>query len=231
MFLFTFSNSWSRAIREKLAKEKEERKQRKIQKRMDMEAKKQIQRELEIQKELEKQEMRRSNSFGPRSNSFNSANMRKINYVTRSTSDNKIYQKSYEETFRHRYEDDEDEETSYSGSRNNILEKLKASFSMDDRRVPVRSVTFASADGDDYHSYDGPAMSYGSMSRDTGAMQTVLHRSHGTSIIGGVCDCVAPDLQDVRDLRMVDSDISVSTDESDDSSESSSYYYRGRRRY
>lgn len=222
-------------------KEKEERKQKKIQKRLDREAKKQIERELEIQREIEKKErererqkLKRSNSFGPRSNSFNSAAMRKINYVTRSRSDQrsdqKLYQKSYEEIVqRHIREDEED--SRFSTSRENIFEKLKASFSLDEHRAPVRSVSFVTAGDDDIDSRGGhysmaQTNSYeGTLSRDTAAMQTYIHRKQGTSIIGGVCDCVAPKLEDVRDLRMVDSDISESSLESD-SSGSSSYYYK-----
>lgn len=236
------SNSWRQSIREKLAqkeKEKEERKQKKIQKRLDREAKEQIERELKIQQEIEKKErereiqkemqkMKRSNSFGPRSNSFNSAAMRKINYVNRSRSDHKIYQKSYEDTFRRPRDDEED--SRFSSSRENIFEKLKASFSLDEHRAPVRSVSFVSAGDDDIdsrgdHYSTGRTNSYeGTLSRDTAAMQTYIHRHQGTSIIGGVCDCVAPNLEDVRDLRIVDSDLSESTSE-DDSSGSSSYYY------
>ncbi len=202
----------------KKEQEREEKKQKKIQKRLDK-AKRQIEKELlkqeEIKKNAAKREMRRSSSY-------NSSNGRRRG-LPRSRSDNRLYGQPYEEEdiLTPRVVKTVDDDLSSSSSeRGGVFGMIKASLSNDRPRAPVRSVSFVSSDDRNpipIYSDDDDS------SRNTAAFQRNIHRGQGTSLVtgfGNICDC---GVQDARDMRMVESDISSSTD--DDSSTSSSYRY------
>ena len=220
----------------------EAKKQKKIQRRLDKESKKQIKK---FQKDLYNQDMKRSNSFNP-------TTMRKINYVTRSRSDNKTYKQSWEDTFpKETFPQIISTKRSSSSSSDGILEKSKASFSRDDVVMAARTApVISSNEGDlEKRNYEDcivkPALSYESASsRDTAAMQGTISRGQGISVLGAVsdlgnvfeCRALAEDIrylrmvEDIRDLRMVDSDFSSSGDEDDSSASSLRYHYSPRSR-
>ncbi len=209
----------------KKEQEREEKKQKKIQKRLNK-AKRQIEKELlkqeEIKKNAAKREMRRSSSY-------NSSNGRR-RVLPRSRSDNRLYGQPYveEDILTPRVVKTVDDELSSSSSEGGgVFGIIKASLSKDGPRAPVRSVSFVSIDD------KNPVPIYSdddNSSRNTAAFQRTIHRGQGTSLVtgfGDICDC---GIQDVRDMRMVESDISSSTDDDSSASSSCRYHsYRNRR--
>jgi len=216
------------ATREKEKRGKEEKKQRKIQNRLDKKAKKLI------KKEVHKPEVKRKNSF-------DSSMMKKVNFVDRPIDDNKLYSRSYEENVpKH------SSILSSSSSEEGFIEKLMGPFSKQegvprsvsfvsdtedyDDKIPV-SVSFVSSteDLDDPNYYNDDMVTEMSSIDDYHARK----RNQGKSIEGvmsgignALLDFGNTRSKDMRDLRMVDSDISISAEDYEDySSESSSAYY------
>lgn len=216
------------ATREKEKRGKEEKKQRKIQNRLDKKAKKLI------KKEVHKPELKRKNSF-------DSSMMKKVNFVDRPIDDNKLYSRSYEENVpKH------SSILSSSSSEEGFIEKLMGPFSKQegvprsvslvndtedyDDRIPV-SVSFVSSteDLDDPNYYNDDMVTEMSSIDDYHAR----NRNQGKSIEGvmsgignALLDFGNTRSKDMRDLRIVDSDISISAEDYEDySSESSSEYY------
>ena len=169
---------------------------------MAKEAKRQIKNELR-KEEVAKKEMRRSTSL----------NMRR-HRRRHEEEDNMIPR--VVKTF--------DDDLSSSSSEGGIVGIIKASLSNDRPKAPVRSISFVSTE--DRHFRSTPRDDDNS-SRNTAAFQRTIHRGQGTSVVAGIghiCDC---GVQDIRDMRMIESDISNSTDE--ESSDSSSRRYRSYR--
>ena len=214
--------------REKEKRDKEKKNQRKIQNRLDKKAKKQI------KKEVHKSEPKRNNSF-------DSSMMKKVNFVDRPFHDNKLYSQSYEENVS-KYSSI----ISSSSSEEGLIEKLMGSFSKHEG-VP-KNVSFVS-DMEDYDDRIPAIVSFVSSTEDLDEpnyyhddMVTELSsndnsrprdRNQGKSIEGvmsGIENALGFEntrSKDMRDLRMVDSDISISADDYEgySSSESSSDYY------
>jgi hypothetical protein len=216
------------ANREQEKRRKEETKQRKIQNRLDKKAKKQI------KKEVHKRELKRNNSF-------DSSMMKKINFVDKPFDDNRLYSRSYEENVS-KYSSIR----SSSSSEEGLIEKLMASFSKEERvprnvsfvsdtedfdeeRIPV-SVSFVSSTED----LDEPNYYHDDMVTELSSNDDSHSRGQdqGKSIegvmsgIGNALGFGNTRSKDMRDLRMLDSDISISADDYEGySSESSSEYY------